>query len=148
MLTAGQAALLNNTIATQLDAVGKGIMPQSNNNRESEAWDYFIGTKIEKFGKAMRDKARKKAIKVGVLFDHEKAPMPPGTDEVVFAGDVITINCTVKAGAESVDGRAFYNAVLAARIIDAADLPVFKQLFDNATKVNRGAHTFAAELTV
>lgn len=144
MLTATQAAVINNKLAVQLKSIGDTMCPPSTNNTESYAWDYYIANKIEAYGKKAKDVARKMAIKNGVMFDHEKEPREPTGGELVdvYTGDVIRISLAVKNGATSVDGREFYatlkNMGLITDDIEAA--------YQGAHKTARPAHSFTATL--
>lgn len=145
MLSAAQAAVLNNRLALQLKTIGDTLCPPSTNNTESYAWDYYVANKIEAYGKKAKDVARKMAIKNGVMFDHEKEPREPTDGEAVdvYSGDVIRISLSVKKGAVSTDGNAFYAALVKALPEHEAAIQV---AFDGAAKVARPAHSFTATL--
>ena len=143
MLSSAQAAIVNNTIAGQLNEVGREGMPRSGNNGESYAWDYFIATKIEKFGKAKKEAAQKAAIKNGVMFDHEKSPRPPGTDEAIYSGDVVSIRCAVKNAASKVDVTKLRQLLISRGLVSGSTLDA---LIEQVTTKNREPHTFTCEL--
>ena len=140
-------ALLNNKLATQLYEVGNGLMPVSKQNSEQFAWDYYVAHKIEHYGKACKDKARKEAIKYGVMFDHKVLPKPPGTDEVVYAGDAVCIKVYVKNPSVSFNHLVFFRGVLDAGLISAENKDLFQSLYASSFTENTAAHTFTAELT-
>lgn len=145
MLSAAQAAVLNNKIALQLKSVGEHECPPSKNNAESYAWDYYVAGKIESYGKAAKDDARKKAIKNGVMFDHEKTPHAPTDGEAVdvYSGDVIRISLSVKNGAKSVNSKKFLAAVIKALPDLKGDV---EAIYEGCEDTARGAHTFTATL--
>jgi hypothetical protein len=143
MLTSSQAALLNNKIAGQLDEVGTACTPPSKANTGKEAWDYFIAAKIEAYGKAMKKKAVDKAVKAGVIFDHMKSPLAPGSDEVVYSGDVVQIRCTVKQPSTSTDSKKLIDMIIASGLINAS---ILANMVAGAETKSRAAHTFTAEL--
>ena len=142
MTTARDAAIINHTIIARLSSVGDGLMPQSKHNRETLAWNYMVASKIEKFGRGMKDNAKKEAIKAGVLFDHETAPLSPGTDMNVFRGDVVSINLTVKKPAQTFDYSAFRIAMSKAGLFTDAVEGIAAASF----KESRPSHTYIAEL--
>lgn len=142
MLTAAQAAVLNNKLALQLKSVGEMECPPSTNNAESYAWDYYVANKIEAYGKKAKDAARKAAIKNGVMFDHEKEPLEPGSQQDVYSGDVIRISVAVKQPITKVDGEEFYEALKKIGLVDEK----VEKLFLAAHRTSRPAHTFTATL--
>ena len=146
MLTPAQAATINYSIMQQLNAIGEKLCPPSKNNTEGAAWNYYVASIIEKAGKAHRDKARKEAIKQGVMFDHEKEPKEPGDANTAYDGDVVRINYVVRNPSTTVDGAQLYEAIMAVGLIDKEDMATFKKLYADAHKTSRPAHVFTAAL--
>jgi hypothetical protein len=144
MLTATQAAVLNNKIAGQLSAIGADLMPTSKHNTESHAWNYLIASKIESYGKKLKETTRKEAIKAGVMFDHEKTPREPGTNTAIYTGDVVTINCAVKMPSTTFDHKQFSASLLSAGLMSEE----IENIFAASFKASRPAHTFTAELLI
>jgi hypothetical protein len=145
MLTAAQAAVLNNKLALQLKSIGDTMCPPSTHNTEGLAWDYYVANKIEAYGKKAKDAARKAAIKAGVMFDHEKEPHAPTDGEAVdvYSGDVIRISLQVKNGAVSIDGKAFYEELMK-NVLDFG--PLITAIYEKHHKTARPAHSFTATL--
>lgn len=146
MLTSTQAAVLNNKIAAQLKAIGDALCPPSQNNTEGVAWDYYVAAKIEAYGKASKKAVVKLAIKQGVLFDHEKTPKEPGTDEDVYHGDVIAINLKVKEPSQTFDGKKFYAALVSQKLVSDSNMVDVDALYEECFKESRPAHTFTPTL--
>lgn len=142
MLTATQAAVINNKLAVQLKSIGDTMCPPSTNNTESYAWDYYVANKIEAYGKKAKDVARKMAIKNGVMFDHEKEPREPGEAVDVYSGDVIRISLAVKMPVTKVDGEAFYDALKKLGIVNEQ----VEERYQLSHKTARPAHSFTATL--
>lgn len=146
MLKQAAAAILNNTIAGQLERVGDGLMPKSTNNGEPYAWEYYLASKMEKFCKAKKAAAVKASVKAGVLFDHGKEPMEPGTDQDAYSGSVVRINVLVRKPACSLDGAGFLQALENSASFTDEQMDIITQLAADNTKEARPAHVFTASL--
>lgn len=144
MLTAAQAAVLNNKLALQLKSIGDTMCPPSTNNTESYAWDYYIANKIEAYGKAAKKQAVKKAIRNGVMFDHEKEPLPPETQKDVYNGDVIRISVAVKQPSKTFDHQTFLDCI--EELLPPDQHAVLHTFYLGCFKASRPAHSFTATL--
>jgi len=64
----------------------------------------------------------------------------------VYIGETVAINCKVRHSPTTIDGIAFYNAVLAAGLIAEANMPAFQKIYRDSSRTSRAAHTFTAQL--
>jgi len=145
-MTPAEIAIINSTIAFQLSCTGKGLMPETSSNTESLAWDYMIGAKVETYGKGLKEAAKKRAIAAGVMFDHEKEPRDPYTEEVVYDGKIVSIHLKVKTPALTFDHKSFIAKVLARNLVSGVNIDDFNLLYTDSFKKSRAAHAFTAEL--
>lgn len=143
MLTATQAAVLNNKIAGQLSDVGKGLMPTTKSNVEGIAWDYLIATKVEAYGKKAKEAAVKEAVKAKLIFDHAKHPKEPGFNEPIYTGDNVQIMCMVKNGSVRLNSTKL---VMELKKIKGLTEDQIDKAMLAAADITRAPHTFTPSL--
>jgi hypothetical protein len=118
--------------------------PRSKDNRALIAWEFFTSYTLKACAEARYKKAAKEAIKVGVIFDHEKEPLAAGTKDVCYAGDHITVNVEVRQPYAKVDPEKLCGYL--------RGKGVSQQYLDEAlayaTSMTKAPHVFRAELTV
>jgi hypothetical protein len=91
---------------------------------------------------ARRKKATAAAVKLGVLPDHERFPLPVGTAEVVYADDGLVISVTVVAPITGWDHAGFVADLLKAGVKPA----LIKRLDKKHRTETRPAHKFVSSL--
>ena len=149
-MTLTELAIHHNNLANKLYNLRFDLKPTAValSNTESLAWDYHIAAKVEAYGKGAKDKARKEAIKAGVMFDHEKEPLPPGADKVVYEGKNVVINVKVKEPSTTFDHKKFEYEFNKANLVSGTNREAFDALFAKCFKQSRPAHTFTSDLRV
>lgn len=71
------------------------------------AWEYHVASALLRLAENRRTAAIKAAIKLGVMFDHKKEPLPAGSNRVVYQGPIVEIAVAVADGGRAglfVDG--------------------------------------------
>lgn len=107
------------------------------NNTAPYAWELFVANHLYTMATARRKKAREQAIQVGVLFDHEKEPREPGTDEIVYEDDHVVVTLAVNNPATRI------NPDLLVNYLDGkVDAELLRDAVRHATFQTRPAHEF------
>lgn len=125
--------------------IGSGIgtsKPRSTLNTEPVAWEFHVASHLARIATARKVKAHAAAVKAGVIFDHEKAPLAVGTNKLVYAGEVIEISVAVTSPSEKLDAPAF--------IADLEKSGIARKLLDKLvakhTSESRAPHKFTSSL--
>ena len=117
--------------------------PRSRRNNEPVAWEFYVATHLAKLAEARKRQAQAAAIVSGVIFDHEKEPMPEGTNgRVVYSGDVVEIELTVSNPSKRFDAAGFINALEKAGV----KRKLLNELAEQHTADSRAPHKFSASL--
>lgn len=106
------------------------------------AWEYHVASHLLRIAETRRAAAITAAIKAGVLFDHSKAPLPVGTNRIVYAGAIVEITVSVAAGVEGVDHTAFVADLIKAKV----DPKLIGRLSNRHKTETRPAHKFVSSL--
>jgi hypothetical protein len=110
--------------------------------QEESAYEYHVASQLSRFAEARKRKAHAAAVKAGVMFDHLKDPMEPGTAQVVYAGAVIEISVAVGQPVAGIDHDGFVEGLLLAGV----KLSLIKRLSARHATDTRPAHTFTSSL--
>lgn len=137
-----------NAIAASINAdfaligYGDARMPRSKKATEPAAWEYHVAGHLVRAADARKAAAVKAAIKLGVIFDPAKDAREPGTETLVYAGDVVEIALSVTTPAERLDavalGVALVNSGMSVKIVE--------KLFRACTNTSRAPHKFTSNL--
>ena len=145
MLDAAQAnaktAALSDMFA-EIGVAGDTKMPRAKLNTEPAAWEVFVSGHLLRIAEARKKKAVRDAIKLGVMFDHEKQAMVAGTEALIYAGDVVEISVSVTSPGTKVDMEALGLAIVKAGV----KLPAYERMLAACTSENRPPHKFVASL--
>ena len=117
-------------------------MPRSKLNTEPAAWEYHVASHLLRLAEARKKKAHAAAVKAGVIFDHEKEPMPVGTNTLTYAGNVVEISVAVTTPSTRLDAAAFVDDLAAAGVKRA----LLERLTGEHTKESRAPHKFTSSL--
>jgi hypothetical protein len=117
--------------------------PRFTTNRESVAFEYWLTCHMLTMIKARQAAAKKAAIDAGVIFDSERDPRPPGTNEEIFRSDQVAVWLTVKNGGVSYDGKVMYQFLQETKKVP---LKLLIDAFEASKKSARPAHAFMASL--
>ena len=118
------------------------MQPRSRKNTEPFAWEYHVASLLLRLAEARRRRAIKAAVGAGVIFDHEKEPLAPGSDQVVYAGDVVEIRVAVATPASVLDVPAFLADLAKAGVKPA----LITRLTNKHTHDNRAPHKFTSSI--
>jgi hypothetical protein len=144
-LTAARANALTAAVTGAFAAIGHSAgtaMPKSKKNTEAVAWELFTASLLLRVADARKAAAQKNAVTAGVIFDHAAHPMPPGTNALVYAGDVVEIAVGVTAPLERYDVPGLLGALAKAGVPPKTLAKAVKAHCDTT----RAAHTFKATL--
>ena len=111
-------------------------------NTEPVAWEVLVSKHLERIAKARTAKAVKAAVKAGVMFDPETDPRVPGTEALVYAGEIVEIAVSVTTPATRLDADELQAALVRAGM----KLPLVELLFKRCTHDNRAPHKFTSSL--
>lgn len=118
------------------------LMPRSKDNREPMAWELHVAKLLKRLAEAREKRAVTAAVKAGVMFDHEKAPKPVGTHEIVFTGEVVEVAVDVTTAATKLDIAGLIVDLERAGLTGKA----IKRMVDKNTSENRAPHKFTTSL--
>jgi hypothetical protein len=91
---------------------------------------------------ARRKKATAAAVKLGVLPDHERFPLPVGTSQVVYADGLLVISVTVLEPIAGIDHAGYVADLLKAGVKPA----LIRRLDKKHRTETRPAHRFSSSL--
>jgi hypothetical protein len=106
MLDVWHADAKTGAINDMFDAIGsKGDtrMPRSRLNTEPVAWEYYVASHLLRIAEARRKKAQTAAVRYGIMFDAEKAPLSAETHKTIYVGEVVAIDVSVSQPREQLD---------------------------------------------
>ncbi len=109
--------------------------------RDAAALAYYQAGVTKRRALSDANMATKDAIKAGVMFDHVKYPREPGTDCVVYDGDV-RIALKVGEQGEKLDVPAF----IASLVAEGVKPSLIKRLASKHTYPTAAPHIFTASL--
>ncbi len=133
-----KTAAINDAFA----AIGTGDMPKSKLNTEALAWEYHWSSHLLRIAEARKKAAIKAAVKAGVMFDPEKAPLAASTNLLIYAGQVVEISVAVGTAATRLDVGGMMDDLVAHRV----KRELIDQLIVKHTSENRAAHKFTSTL--
>jgi hypothetical protein len=142
-----EANTLTGPITDAFTAIGRTDatkMPPTKRNTEPLAWEYHVASVLLRLAEARKKKALAATIKGGVLFDHEKLPKAPGTNEVVYSGNIVEISVAVTTASASLDTDGFVDALEKTGVKRA----VLDRLLGVHTTANRAPHKFTSALVM
>ena len=127
---------------TAIGATGDTKMPRSGSNTDPIAWEFHVASHLARQAEARKKKAHAACVAAGLIFDHDSEPKPPGTSEVVYAGEVVEIAVSVSNPTAKLDGTLFIAALIEAG--------VSRKLIDRVramhTYENKAPHKFTSAL--
>ena len=139
-------------IHTAFDAIGHtaSTMPTvpSTNNNGAAAFEYFAAHRLARRAEARKKRATTQAVEAGVIFDHTKTPLEPGTNaHPVFLGDQVFISCTVANITDKVDWEAIVTDLVNNKKVAIKEVEALVKKY-TMPKAERGAHTFSSTLII
>ena len=146
-----RSEILHN-IYTAVDAIGHTVNTTptvaSKDNNGGIAYDYRVAHRVAARAEDRKKRAVAEAVKAGVIFDHTKTPLEPGTtSHPVFLGDQVFITCTVSGISNKTDWEAVVNDLINSGKITLKDVdPLITA--HTGPKAERGAHTFSSSLII
>lgn len=136
-----RAGLITDAFA-EIGRVNGTMMPRSHNPQERVAYEYWVASLLARLSEARRERAKKAAVAAAILPDHVASPMPIGTAETVYAGDVVTISVKVVEQSPRLDVAGF--------LAEAEKLGIppakLRRMVKKHTTQFSGAHVFTASL--
>lgn len=117
-------------------------MPRSSKASDKIAWEYHIASHLARIAEARRERAHRDAVKLGVLFDHTKAPLPQGTEQVVYAGDVVEIAVKVTTPADRLDPTELGVALVKVGV----PMRTVEKVFRQCTHQTAAPHRFVSSI--
>lgn len=131
-----------NTAFAEIGNVGATVMPKARKNLEPIAWELYVATHLLRIAEARKKKAAERAIRAGVIFDHEKEPLEEGTNSLIYAGELVEIAVQVGTPQTRVDpvglGAAMEKSGISAKVV--------ARLVAANTVATRAPHKFQATL--
>lgn len=117
-------------------------MPRSTKHTDKIAWEYHVASHLARIAEARREKAHREAVKLGVLFDHRKEPLPEGTDQLIYAGDIVEIAVKVTTPADRLDPTELGVALVKAGVA----MKTVEKVFRACTHQTAAPHKFVSSL--
>lgn len=148
LLTAARADALTVAITSAFATIGKSDatrMPRSGRAPSANAelaWELFVAKLLNRIATTRLNAVLKKAVRAGIMFDAERAPMSVGTNAVVWASDLVEVSVLVTTPTTRFDVDGFAAALVASGVKPS----LVKRLREEHTLDNRAPHTFSASL--
>jgi hypothetical protein len=139
----GRTAAITDALA-QIGRVNGTMMPKSRKRGDAEAYEFFTASLINQLNEARRNQAKKALIAKGIMPDYSADPLPAGTVQTVFSGDVVSLSVKV------VEQAARVNVAALVADLEKAGFPPgkLKRLIRKHTTAFNGAHIITASLVV
>ena len=109
--------------------------------KDTCALTYHLAAVQKRIATADKDKATREAIRLGVLFDHEKYPKAAGYEGVVYRGSAVTISLKVGNPGDALDVESFLESLSA-----YLKPGVIKRLVARHRSSTAAPHTFVSTL--
>jgi len=109
--------------------------------KDTCALTYHLAAQAKRTATADKDKATREAIRLGVLFDHEKYPKAAGYEGVVYRGSAVTISLKVGNPGDALDVESFLESL--AKHLKPA---VIRRLVARHRSATAAPHTFTSNL--
>jgi len=75
------------------------VMPVSKRNTDSLAWELYVATELASSAEARKKSAAQACIEAGLMFDHKEHPLPAGTEQTIYSGEIVQITVRVNNAA-------------------------------------------------
>lgn len=142
-LTTARSSAIADGMRELLRNIGTNIrIPKGKGNKCAIAWNLYRTYILQSYATAMYNDAKKDALKAGVLFDHEKNPMEPGTKARIYDDTIVCVDVEVRSPYEQIDAKKMA-AFLSGRGVPQADLDAALKFASSMTKA---PHVFRAGL--
>ena len=109
--------------------------------KDTCALTYHLAAQAKRTATADKDRATREAIRLGVLFDHEKHPKPAGYEGVVFSGSAVTISLKVGQPGDALDVESFLD-----ELTKHLKPAVIRRLVARHRSATAAPHTFVSTL--
>jgi hypothetical protein len=134
-------------INVAFDAIGVDVLtkmpkPKMRDNKSPIAWEYYVADHVAARARARLNNAKRAAINAGVIFDHEKFPRDPGTNEPVFSGEHVVVWLEVKTPATRVSADKMSEFLIAKGV----DAKLIADAYASASSKTRPPHEFKVSL--
>ena len=140
-----QANKLTDNFRTSLGMIGKNLkLPKGKGNTAPIAWEFFVSHVLNSYAAARYNAAKREAVKAGVIFNHEKDPLPAGTKQDVYNDGVVRVSVEVRSSYEQVDAKKMA-AFLAGKGVKQKDID---DAIAFATTQTKCPHVFRADPVV
>lgn len=106
------------------------------------AWEYHVASALLQLAAKRRDAAITAAVKAGVLFDHKKAPLPAGTQRVVYTDPFVEVAVKVEEGRAGVNHPGYVADLLLAKV----DPKLLARLDRKHATTSASPHKFTSSL--
>jgi hypothetical protein len=132
---------INTTFASLGHANGQR-MPKSTDNREPAAWELYVAKHVLRLAEKRKEAAEAAAVMAGVINDKDNAPLPSGTRQMIYNGQVVDVMVEVRNASERVDVTKVVAHLAAAGVKQTLLDEAVKQ----ATRTTKPAHVFTPML--
>ena len=132
-----------NTTFTSLGHANGMRMPKSTDNREPAAWELFVARHVLRLAEKRKDAAETAAVMAGVIPDKDKSPLPPGTRQIYFRGEVVDVQVEVRNASERVNVDVMIQHLIT---VGGVKPEVVEKAKIAATKTTKPAHVFTPML--
>lgn len=129
-------AAIGTDVHTKMPKLKKG------DNKSPVAWEYFVSSHLVTLANARFDVAKRAAISVGVIFDHEKFPREPGTNEPIFHGEHVAVWLTVRNASTRVNPDVMVEYLSSHGVSQS----LLDEAYQAASKPTKPPHIFKASL--
>lgn len=116
--------------------------PRTKSNQGPAAWEYFVARHLEGLAAGRIKQAKREAISAGVIFDHEKQPREPGTNEMIYTGEQVGVWLEVREPGTRIDTVRLVEHLQSKKVAQK----VIDEAVAYATVTNKPAHVFRVSL--
>jgi len=144
MLTTRAKNILMDEVNVTFNDIGKKLPIRSKSNTEAAAWEYFIASHLYKRATDRRKEAVALAVDAGVFFDSDNAEMQrePGTQEIVYQGDLVSVTLSVAKPRVILDQKLLVDELVRRGVRK----DVIAAAIDRASRDAKPGHQFTASL--
>ena len=131
-----------NTCFAKIGTTNGSKMPPSSRNDESIAYELWVAHHLTSLANKRKVAAEALAAREGIINDKERDPRPAGTKEVIYNGDVVSVQLEVRQPATRVDAEKLLDFLTTKGV----NLKWLQEARQHASTEMRPAHVFSTML--
>jgi hypothetical protein len=131
-----------NTCFAKIGSANGTKMPPSERNDEPIAYELWLAHHLASLANKRKQQAEASAVAAGIINDKEKEPKPAGTREVLYNGNVVSVQLEVRQPSTRVDADKLLNYLTQRGV----NIKLLQEAVAQASSETRPAHVFSTML--